>query len=104
MVGAGGSDKNEAGGQPISWPWYVRWLAVAYVLSMAAGPVGFFVLAGVAAFRIARHGLGGGAALAVAAALACFLACAAFRAWFRNWGRRHWPDAEPDAAADGGGM
>ncbi len=93
MVEARGSSKDETGDQPFSWPWYVRGLAVAYVLSLMAGPVGFVVMAAVSVFRIARHGLGGGAALTLAVAVACPLLCAAFRAWFRNWGRRRWPDA-----------
>lgn len=96
------SDTNETGSQPIAWPWYVRWLAVAYVLSMAAGPVGFLVMAAMAAFWISRHGLDGGAALAVAAAFACPLACAAFRAWFKSWGQRRWPNPKPGDAPDGG--
>jgi hypothetical protein len=105
MAEVGGSTESKAGGQSIAWPWYVRWLAVAYVLSMLAGPVGFLVLGGVAAYRISWGGAGFDrvAVVAVAAAWAWLLACGVFRWWFRGWGRRRWPDAEPGAATDPGG-
>jgi hypothetical protein len=104
MGESGGPVEREAGGRPITWPWYVRWLAVAYVLSQFAGPVGFLALCGVAGVLIARHGsrFDGGVAVAVAAAWACPAACAAFRWWFRRWGRRRWPDAQPNAAPERG--
>jgi hypothetical protein len=99
-VGSGDPAGNGAGGRLIPWPWYVRWLAVAYVVSRLVGPVGFFVLLGAAGFLIARDGPAwdGPAAAAVAAAWACPLGCAAFRWWFRGWGRRRWPGADPGTA------
>jgi len=89
--------ERETGGRPISWPWYVRWLAVAYVLSRFAGPVGFLVLCGVAGVLIARHGprFDLAVVVTVAAAWACPAACAVFRWWFRRWGQRRWPDTGP---------
>ena len=97
MGEAGGPVEHAAGGRPVAGPWYVRWLAVAYVLSRVAGPVGFLALGGVAAALAARHGrtLDWGVGAAVAAAWDCPAGCAAFRRWFRRWGRRRWPAAGP---------
>src|SRR5947209_8703855 len=91
-----------AGTQTIAWPWYVRCLAVMSVVSILAGPVGFFVLGGVGAFLTARRGPGLDAGIAFAAALACPLGCAMFRWWFRRWGQRRWPQPEPVAPSEGG--
>ena len=109
MGEAGDPLERETGDQPIIWPLYVRWLAVAYVLSYFAGIVGFLVLGVVAAVLIARHPrLDSGVVVTVAAACACPAACAGFRRWFRSWGQRRWPaakpDAESDAAPDTGGL
>jgi hypothetical protein len=97
MAGSGDATKAGPGGR--AWPWYVRWLAVAYALSLLAGPAGFFVLLAVATVLIVRDGPAwdGPAATAVAAAWAWLVGCAAFRWWFRAWGRRRWQEAEPDA-------
>lgn len=86
------------GGSPIAWPWYVRWLAVAYVFSILVGAAGFVVMLCVAGYLMALDGPAwdGPAIVAFAAAGACPLACAAYRWWFRSWGRRHWPNAEPE--------
>lgn len=96
------ADTTEAGasGCQVSWPWYVRWLAVGYVLSLVAGPVGFFVLASVGGFLILREGPAwdGNASIAFVMALACPLGCAVYRQWFRSWGRRRWPQSEPENA------
>jgi hypothetical protein len=103
MAGAGEAGERKMDGRPIAWPRYVRWLAVAYVLSQVAGPAGFFVLGGVAALLIARHGLrfDNGVPILLAAACACPAACAAFRWWFRRWGRRHWPPTDPAVSVEG---
>lgn len=97
--------EREPRGQPIAWPWYVRWLAVAYVLSYLVGVVGFLVLSVTAAVLFARNPrLDYWGVFTVTTALACPAAGAAFRWWFRSWGRRRWPnpkpDDEPDAAPD----
>ena len=101
MGEAGDPVERETGDQPITWPWYVRWLAVAYVLSYFVGTVGFLVLGVVAAVLIARHPrLDSGVVVTVAAACACPAACAAFRWWFRSWGQRRWPAAKPVAESN----
>jgi hypothetical protein len=93
--------ERETGDQPIAWPWYVRWLAVAYVLSYLVGIVTFLVLGVMAAVLAARQpGPDSGVVVTVAAAFACPAACAAFRWWFRSWGQRRWPTAKPDAESD----
>jgi hypothetical protein len=91
-------------GRTVAWPWYVRWLAVAYVFSMLIGPVGFVVMGLVGGYLLARdgHGWNGAAALAFAAAVGCPLACATFRWWFRSWGKRHWPDGKPGGVSSSG--
>jgi hypothetical protein len=104
---AGSGDAVGRDGRPITWPWYVRWLAAAYALSLLAGPAGFFVLLSVATVLIVRDGPAwdGPAAVAVLAAWVCPLGCAAFRWWFLRWGRRRWPgpgDGPPDPARDAG--
>jgi hypothetical protein len=104
MAEAGDPVERDPGGRRVAWPWYVRWRAVAYVLSRIAGPVGFLVLGGVAAALAARHGLtpDWGVGAAVAAALAWPAGCAAFRWRFRRWGQRRWPAAEPNGAPNTG--
>ena len=101
MREAGDPIERETGDQPIIWPWYVRWLAVAYVLSYFVGTVGFLVLGVVAAVLIARHpSLDSEVVVTVAAACACPAACAGFRRWFRSFGQRRWPAAKPDDESD----
>lgn len=110
MPSTSGTDTAGAegrGGPPIAWPRYVRWLAVAYVLSLVVGPVGFFVTTCIAAVLYVRSGPAFTVPVVVAIAVAgSFPAgCAAFRWWFRNWGRRRWPEAvsgaaNPDASPD----
>src|SRR5262245_36797843 len=79
------------------YPRYVRILAVAYVLSLAVGPVGFFVLLSVAAFLKVRYGTVDAKVLGFAlGAVGCPVFCAMFRTWFRNWGRRNWPAPESE--------
>lgn len=90
---------DAGGGRRIAWPWYVRVLAVAYVLSLVAGPAGFFALAALGSYLYVRDGLSWNrAAVAFMAALACPLGCAVFRQWFRNWGQRRWPQPETGEA------
>ncbi|CAN5294351.1 hypothetical protein BH10PLA2_BH10PLA2_11110 [soil metagenome] len=92
------SDQDgEIDSRPQAWPRYVRVLAVAYVLSRFVGPVGFFLLGGVTAFAIARHGPGVEGAVVAAAALMCPAGCAIFRWWFRRWGQLRWPEVESEA-------
>lgn len=76
------------------WPWYVRWLAVAFVWSQLVGPLGFFVGATLAAVLVSREGLGTRAIIAMLVALGCPLACAMFRKWFKHWGQTNWPSAD----------
>ena len=91
-----GSVERETGRQPIAWPWYVRWLAVAYVLSYFFGVVGFLALSVAAAVLFAWHPrLEFWGVFTVTTACACPAACAAFRWWFRSWGQRRWPNAKP---------
>ena len=101
MDTAGDSVEPAGEERPIAWPWYIRWLAVAHVLSRPAGFLGFLVLAGLAAVRIARRGpeFDAWTVALVAAALACPAAGAVFRWWFTRWGQRHWP--ADDAAGSG---
>lgn len=78
------------------FPLYVRILAVAYVLSLIAGPAGFVVLATLAGIRSVRHGFDQVVAECLIAAIGCPIVCAAYRTWFCSWGRANWPDGKPD--------
>jgi cytochrome bd-type quinol oxidase subunit 1 len=87
------SDEANAAAGGRDFPRYVRLLAVAYVLSLMVGPVGFFILSIAAAFLWYQRDLSfDGLVLGLwATALACPLLCATYRWWFRSWGRRRWP-------------
>ena len=77
------------------FPLYVRVLAVAHVLSLAIGPVGFIILAGISCFLYVRHGKVDDNVLALlATGIACPAACALYRRWFVSWGRMNWPDGK----------
>jgi hypothetical protein len=81
--------------EPSKFRRYVRWLAVAYYLSMLAGPAGFLVLSATAVIvGIASGGFDAVVVGIFISALACPALCGLFRWWFVWWGRRHWP--EPD--------
>lgn len=80
---------------PPQFPLYVRVLAVAHVLSLAVGPIGFFVLAGIGCFLYVRQGRVDENVLALLAmGVACPGACALYRRWFVSWGRMNWPDGK----------
>src|SRR5215475_1685339 len=85
-------------GQPPEFPWWVRVLAVGHVLSRVAGPAGFVVLGGAAAWRWVKvHEVDGWFLALGLAGLACPALCAAFRGWFERWGRRNWPETDDDS-------
>jgi hypothetical protein len=73
------------------YPRWVRWLSVFYALSFILGPLGFFILMGVAfGFAIMRKELDSTVISLGVAGLACPFVMASFRAWFEAWGRRHY--------------
>ena len=85
---------NEAAnGDPPKYPFVVRALAVAFVLSRIVQPVGF-VLLGVAAAVVygLRHEIDGLVLGLALGAAGCAILCPAFRWWFRRWGRSHYPE------------
>jgi hypothetical protein len=97
---AGGGENDSS----TKFPLWVRILAVAYVLSRAIGPVGFFALSAAACFVWVKGRELSGLVLGLwLGGLACPLFCAAFRWWFRRLGQRRWPDPEPNAAPSRGG-
>lgn len=82
--------------QPAKFPWYVRALAVAYVLSTVAGPMGFVLLGSLAGILWVRQGSVDHLVVECGVlAIACPAVCALFRHWFRAWGRSNWPDGKP---------
>lgn len=82
--------------EPPDYPWWVRVLAVAHVISRVFGPLGYIFLTGMAAFRwvqvrqfdekVVELGVAG---------LACPVLCAAFRRRFEIYGRSRWPEGTP---------
>jgi hypothetical protein len=100
MGEAGNPVERESGDQPIAWPWFVRWLAVAYFLSYLVGYLGLLVLGVTAALLIAWQPGDGRVVVTAAAAGGCCAACAVFRWWFRSWGQRRWPASKPVAESD----
>lgn len=89
-------DMNEAAkdrpGGPSKFPFLVRALAVAYVLSLVVQPVGFLLL-GIAAAIVGglRHAIDGWVVGLALGAAACAILCPAFRWGLRRWGQKHYP-------------
>ena len=85
---------DEDDSQP-QFPFPVRALAVAHVLSLVVGPIGLIVLGGIGCVLYARRReVDDGILMLWATGVACPGACALYRRWFVNWGRRNWPDGK----------
>src|SRR5581483_6570620 len=79
---------GEAGPPPPA-PWPDRFLAVAYVVSLAVQPVGFILLAGAGVFLwIRRRSPDGWSLGLLLGGLGCLVFCPAFRWWARRRGQR----------------
>ncbi|MGQ0634211.1 MAG: hypothetical protein ACT4QC_06360 [Planctomycetaceae bacterium] len=91
-----GEPEGEDENQPVyDYPWWVRVLAVAHVLSLIGGPAGFMLLISAAALRRLMLGRVDGDVVTLAiAGAACPVLCAAYRSWFVRWGRSRWPDVK----------
>jgi hypothetical protein len=90
-------DTRQRGPDEPAWPWYVRVLAVSFVLSYLVQPVAFVGLAGAAVLLYGfGHPLDGLVVGLGVAAVIAFLLCAAFRWWFVRWGRRRYPTGKPE--------
>lgn len=78
------------------FPFYVRALAVAHVLSRIVGPLGFWILILVSGWLWWTRGkhVDWIVIAGLAAALACPLLCAVFRRCVTAWGRKYWPGEE----------
>jgi hypothetical protein len=75
------------------FPLPVRILAVAYVLSWALQPLGFFLLTGIGSFLwIRRRELDAWVLGFWLGGIGCLVLGIAFRWWFRRWGRLRWPN------------
>lgn len=88
---------GDALNDPPKFPLYVRVLAVAHVLSLVIGPVGF-VMVGVMAglFWRQRGFVDHNVVVLLIVAVNCPFLCAAYRHWFEKWGRKNWPDGKPN--------
>ena len=74
-----------------TWPLMVRFLAVCYVLSWLAQPLGFFALAVIGSFRwIHRREVDAWVIGFWLGGIGWLVGCAVFRWSFREWGRRRW--------------
>jgi hypothetical protein len=77
-----------------AWPWYIRVLAVCYVLSYALQWLAFVGLTGTAAFLYARGHRLDSLVLGLAfSSLGCVLLCIVVRRRFVRWGRKNYPPA-----------
>lgn len=78
------------------WPWYVRAMAVLYVLSYPLQVVIFFSLCATGAYMYARRGQFDATQVALAAGrVGTLILCSVYRSWFVAWGRRNYPDGKP---------
>ena len=76
-----------------TWPVIVRILAVCYVLSWLAQPLGFLALAATGSVRwIQRREVDAWVIAFWLGGIGWLVGCAIFRWWFRGWGRRRWPN------------
>jgi len=85
-------------GEEARWPFYVRALAVLYVLSYAVQWIAFLGATGTAAILYARgHRLDGLVVGLGLGGIMCVILCGAFRRWFVRWGRRNYPEGKPES-------
>jgi hypothetical protein len=90
-------DTSDELNDPPKFPLYVRVLAVAHVLSLAIGPIGFVVLGAIAVIHWQRQRVVDQyVVVLLLIAVNCPFLCAAYRRWFENWGRKNWPDGKPN--------
>jgi hypothetical protein len=87
------------------FPRWVRVLAVLHGLSLMLGPLGFFLLMGMAGYvGYQRSGMDSTSLILGLCALACPALGAGYRAWFEWYGRRRWPTGQYESPSGSSGL